>query len=294
MLGLLLMGCLTGKSPAPTLQAPTPQEKPAKTLYSLIDVIEVDGRQGVAVDENAIYISGSKTLSKYTKQGSQVLRLATPLEDYPVPANHIGDIDVYNGELYLGVEWFIDGQGKDIQITIHDANTLALKRSFPFAPSSGQKEVSGIAVDRDHKTVWMASWVGGDSGRHLYEYDLQTGKYLRKVAMDNPPQWIQGVFYHQGSLYLTADDGDAERGEFDNLYKVSLQEETLGMVSLEKKFTEVKRVGEIEGLAFDASNGLLYVHFNRGKRIIQGMPKGLYPGYEKEIHEVYRYKISSP
>jgi hypothetical protein len=30
---------------------------------------------------------------------------------------------------------------------------------------------------------------------------------------------------------------------------------------------------------------------NRGKRIVLGMPKGLYPGYEKEIHEVYVYRI---
>ena len=116
--------------------------------YSLVDVIAVDGRQGVAIDNEFIYISGSKTLSRYTKQGELEIRLETPLENYPIAANHIGDIDVYNGELFLGVEWFVDGEGKDIQITIHDAQTLELKRSFTFEPESGQKEVSGIAVDR--------------------------------------------------------------------------------------------------------------------------------------------------
>jgi len=34
------------------------------------------------------------------------------------------------------------------------------------------------------------------------------------------------------------------------------------------------------------------VHFNRGKRIVQGMPKGLYPGYTEEIHEVYVFTPS--
>jgi len=256
-----------------------------------MNVIEVDGRQGVAVDDSALYISGSTTLSKYNKKGEVQLLLENPLEGYPIPANHIGDIDVYNGEIFLGVEWFVDGEGKDIQITVHDANTLAYKRSFPFEPSSGQREVSGIAVDREHETLWMVSWVGGDSGKHLYEYDLKTGKYLRKVMMDNPPSWIQGVFYYNDALYLTADDGDAEKQAFDNLYKVSLADQTLGVVSLEKTCTEVRRVGEIEGLAFDIEQQHLYIHFNRGKRIIQGMPKGLYPGYEKEIHEIYQYKI---
>ena len=30
---------------------------------------------------------------------------------------------------------------------------------------------------------------------------------------------------------------------------------------------------------------------NRGKRIVLGMPKGLYPGSEREIHELYVYNI---
>ena len=289
MIAFVIFGCLhqtDRKSTVETVAQPKP------LLYSLVDVLEVDGRQGVAVDDSALYISGSTTLSKYTKNGERLLRLDDPLADYPIASNHIGDIDVYNGELFLGVEWFVDGEGKDIQITVHDAETLRYKRSFPFEPSSGQKEVSGIAVDRDHDTLWMASWVGGDSGNHLYEYDLHTGAYLRKIKMDRPPKWIQGIFYFDGDLYLTADDGDAEKNEFDHMYKVSLSESTLGMVSLEKTFHEVRRVGEIEGLAFDRKASTLYVHCNRGKRIIQGMPKGLYPGYKKEIHEIYRYKIS--
>ena len=129
ILSLFFIGCLPNQKPSPQHQpSPTTQQ----TTYSLIDVIAVDGRQGVAIDNEFIYISGSKTLSRYTKQGELELRLETPLENYPIAANHIGDIDVYNGELFLGVEWFVDGEGKDIQITIHDAQTLELKRSFPF------------------------------------------------------------------------------------------------------------------------------------------------------------------
>lgn len=43
----------------------------------------------------------------------------------------------------------MDGVGKDIQIAIHDAETLKFKKSFKFNPDSGQEEVSGICVDRD-------------------------------------------------------------------------------------------------------------------------------------------------
>jgi len=36
----------------------------------------------------------------------------------------------------------------------------------------------------------------------------------------------------------------------------------------------------------------LLVLFNRGARITLGMPKGFYPEYDREIHEVYVYDMS--
>ena len=121
----------------------------------MIDTFEVKGRQGVASDGNYYYVSGSKALYKYDKNGKLLLANETPFDGYPIPANHIGGIDVFNGEIFVSAENFMDGVGKDIQIAIHDAETLKLKRSFSFEPSSGQQEVSGICVDTDKRTVWM-------------------------------------------------------------------------------------------------------------------------------------------
>ena len=64
-----------------------------------------------------------------------------------------------------------------------------------------------------------------------------------------------------------------------------------GKVVLERTFDDVRRAGEIEGLSVDPTTGELLVHFNRGKRIVLGMPKGFYPGYDREIHEVYVYRM---
>lgn len=262
-----------------------------KYTYKMKDSFEVKGRQGIAVDEKFYYVSGSKAIYKYDKQGNLVASNENPFEGYAIPSNHIGDIDVFNGELFISAEWFMDGVGKDIQIAIHDAATLKFKRTFKFEPSSGQEEVSGICVDRDKRTVWMCSWVGENSGRYLYEYSLDTGKYLRKVHLQPVPQWIQGVYYYKGALYVTADDGEADYKEPDNLYRVNITDKTFATVTREKAFTEVKRQGEIEGLAVDSTTGELLVHFNRGARIILGMPKGFYDGYDKEICEVYRFAM---
>lgn len=259
--------------------------------YTLIDSFEVKGRQGITTDGDFYYVSGSKALYKYDKAGKLLLANENPFEGYAIPSNHIGDIDVFGGEIFVSAEYFMDGVGKDIQIAIHDAKTLKLKRTFKFEPSSGQEEVSGICVDRDKRTVWMCSWVGEESGRYLYEYSLDSGEFLRKVHVQPVPQWVQGVFYWQGSLYLTADDGTADLAEPDHLYRVDISDKSYASVVMEKAFTEVKKQGEIEGLAVDPKTGELLVHFNRGARIVLGMGKGLYPGYEREISEVYRFKM---
>lgn len=264
-----------------------------KYEYKLKRSFEVAGRQGIATDGDYYYVSGSTDLFKYSKDGKLLLANKTPFDGYKIPANHIGDIDVHNGELYVSSEWFADGVGKDIQIAVHDAATMKLKRTFPFNADSGQQEVSSIAVDTKRNSVWMASWVGEESGRYLYEYDLTTGKYKRKVHLQPVPQWIQGIYALNGDLYITADDGTADSKEFDHLYRVEIDDsKSDGLVVLEKTFTEFKDFGEIEGLTVDHKTGEFLVHSNRGRKIVLGMPKGFYPGYEREISDIYVYQMT--
>ena len=286
----LFLGALS--CAAPGQAEPRLANQQAKYEYTRIDSIEVKGRQGVASDGNYYYVSGSKALYKYDKNGKLLLANEKPFEGYPIAANHIGGIDVFNGEIFVSAENFMDGVGKDIQIAIHDADTLKLKRTFSFEPSSGQQEVSGICVDTDKRTVWMVSWVGEESGRYIYEYSLDSGKYLRKVHLQPVPQWIQGIHYWKGKLFVTADDGTADLDEPDNLYRVDVTEKSYAPVIRETAYFDVKRQGEIEAGGVDPKTGELLVLFNRGSRIVLGMVKGFYPGYDREISEVYRYKMT--
>ena len=261
--------------------------------YTLSKSVEVKGRQGVCNEGGNYWVSGSKSLAKYDKDWNLLAINEDPFKGYELEVNHIGDIDVYNNELYIGAEYFMDGVGKNIQIAVYDGDTLELKRTFTFEQESGQLECAGIAVDPDTKTVWMCSWVGEESGRYLYKYDLETGKYLGKVHMQMPPQWIQGMAYYNGSFYLTADDGTADDNEPDHLYRTTIKEgSTSCIVTLERTFDDVTRQGEIEGLSFDRTNGKLLMLYNRGARIVLGMPKGFYDGYDHEISEVFVYDIA--
>ena len=256
--------------------------------YELVRVLEVEGRQGIATDGERYFVSGSTAFFVYSKDGELLASNKEPFVDLEKPANHIGDISVHNGELFAGIEWFVDGRGQDIQIAVYDAETLRYKKSIDWEPESGQVEVSALAVDAANSLVWMTDWV---NGTFVYRYNLATDTYAGKLHLRPVPQWQQGIAVFDGSLYITADDGDAEHDEVDNLWKVRADPvATAAYVTHEKAFTEFHRVGEIEGIAFDEAAGEMLVLANRGKRIVLGMPTGLYPGYDREIHEVYIYR----
>jgi hypothetical protein len=257
--------------------------------YELVRVLDVAGRQGIATDGQRYYVSGSTTLYVYSKSGQLLLSNESPFAKLEKPANHIGDISVHEGKLYAGIEWFEDGRGRDIQVAIYDAKTLNYLSSIPWEPKSGQVEVSAVTVDADNGMIWMTDWV---NGTHLYRYDLATHRYAGKLHLRPVPQWQQGIAARDGSLYITADDGDAEDREVDNLWRVTPEpNSTAAYVHHELAFDRFRDVGEIEGIAFDPTNREMLVLSNRGKRIVLGMPKGLYPGYERELHEVYVFRL---
>jgi hypothetical protein len=278
LLLLLLSGCVKGSGPA--------------FRYDLKEAHRVAGRQGVCTENGYYWVSGSRTLTKYDSDWNVVVENQDPFEGYALEVNHIGDIDVYGNELYLGVEYFMDGEGKNIQVAVYDGDTLKLKRVFPFRSDTGQLECSGIAVDPDSRTIYMTSWVDDPSSEFLYMYDLDSGDYKGRLKMEPAPRWLQGIACYEGGLYVTSDDGDADDGAPDHLYRIDVSEgKERGKTVLEKTFDDVTRQGEVEGLTFDRKQRRFLLLYNRGARIIAGMPSGFYEGYDEEISEVFVYDI---
>jgi len=285
--------------------------------YRLKKVIPVLGRQGIAIDKEYYYVSDTKALYKYDKEGHMVMKNLQPFQ-HPEIANHFGDIDIFNGEIYCGVERFEYGRGQNIAVSVYDAETLKWKRDFNWEPGSGQVEVSGIAVDRERKMVWMSDWV---DSRFVYGYSLETGKYYTKMQCRPVPYWCQGICIADSKMLFAADDGEAAYKIADNLYIANLDTvpytglkdgEQLAVVDhkpvktrakiaagaiagrlrLFREMNDFRRAGEIEGLSIDPANDDLVVLNNRGTQIFLGMSQGplTEEGYTAEIHELYIYE----
>ncbi len=285
--------------------------------YRLKKVIPVAGRQGIAIDDDYYYVSCSKVLYKYTKDGELVAQNDKPFAD-PTTANHFGDIDIFEGELYTPVEWFEYGRGQHIKISIYDAETLQWKRDIMWEPASGQVEASGVAIDRERRMVWLSDWV---DSRYVYCYDLETGKYYTKMQCRPVPYWCQGIFIADGKMLFTADDGESTHHIADNIYVADISEIPYtgikegmefsvvdfkpvtkkgkiaagakgGSLELFREMVDFKRAGEIEGLSIDPTNDDLVVLNNRGEQILLGMPQGPFTeeGYTEEIRELYVYE----
>jgi len=172
---------------------------------------------------------------------------------------------------------------------VYDAETLEYRRAIDWNPASGQVEVSAVAVDTGNDVIWMTDWTNGG---YIYRYSLTSGQYSGKMRLEPALSAPQGIAVHGGYLYITTDDGDAELAEADGLWQVRADPVADENKAVRiKAFTEFRRAGEVEGLDFDPANKELVVLNNRGERIIKGMPSGLYPGYDREIHELYIYRL---
>ena len=60
---------------------------------------------------------------------------------------------------------------------------------------------------------------------------------------------------------------------------------------LERSLDDITLQGEIEGISVDRTAKQMLISYNRGARIVLGMPKGFYNGYDREIHEVFAYDM---
>ncbi|ADK68305.1 conserved hypothetical protein [Olsenella uli DSM 7084] len=256
LLALALLGRTSVRGISPARETPT-------RGYVYAGMHEVGGHQGVAYANGSYWVTNNNTILRYDADWDQIDQRDDALADVGGTANHLGDIDVYDGLLYAAAQHFEDGMASDLSIAVYDANTLTLQRDIQVSAASGQTECSGVAVDPAMGSLWLCSWEDGISSQYLYEYDLASGDFRRKVRLVGAPRAVQGVTCRDGALYLSADNGSASVGEPDHIYRVELADGgRSATATLELTLGDIEEDGEAEGLTFNDDARQLVIDYN--------------------------------
>lgn len=197
--------------------------------------------QGVATDGTSWYFSGSVSLEKtdlsYQSLATNLLAIPTSLY-FTKGIDHIGDVDVASGILYVPLEDESKGY-RSPMLARFDLNSLSLKDTFSISTELQSGGVPWVAADTQRQRLVVAEW---DPTTQLNFFDLANVTFHSSLGL-RPPLGvtlgrIQGAGFLEGALYLSSDDSAK------SVYKVIQETGTvLRVVSIATK-------GEIEGMAF--------------------------------------------
>ena len=228
--------------------ATTPTTAPLVAATSTGDqTINPGYRQGVAsLPDGGWVFSGTTVLARTDGALEQQVAdtTAVPDEFLPDGYNHVGDVDVTDGVLYVPLEQ-PDYQRDEQVMACFDPETLTYQDSQPVA----QHHNSFIAVEGD-----LAYSMKGFSGDQILVYRVGescTFEPLDPLHMSVRVNKVQGADVADRALWLSTDDAD--RG----LYRVDLETGTVAPIGA---MSNVADEGEGEGIdATTRPRGLLHV-----------------------------------
>lgn len=228
--------------------ATTPTTAPLVAATSTGDqTINPGYRQGVAsLPDGGWVFSGTTVLARTDGALEQQVAdtTAVPDEFLPDGYDHVGDVDVTDGVLYVPLEQ-PDYQRDEQVMACFDPETLTYQDSQPVA----QHHNSFIAVEGD-----LAYSMKGFSGDQILVYRVGescTFEPLDPLQMSVRVNKVQGADVADGALWLSTDDAD--RG----LYRVDLETGTVAPIGA---MSNVADEGEGEGIdATTRPRGLLHV-----------------------------------
>ena len=254
VLTLLAAGCSSdggegaADDAAPSTTSSPPTTAPRFTATTTGEQVVNPGyRQGVArLDDGGWIFSGTTVLARVDADlvQEQADTTAVPDEFVPDGYDHVGDVDVEDGVLYVPLEQ-PDYQRDEQIMACFDPETLTMTGSQPVA----QRHNSFIAVEGDR-----AYSMKGFSGDQILVYEVGEGctfEPIEPLQLSVRLNRVQGADVAEGALWLATDD--AERG----IYRADLD---TGLVSAIGAMAHVADEGEGEGIdATPTDQGLLHV-----------------------------------
>jgi acyl-CoA thioesterase-1 len=233
MLRLTLLGIAASN----ILQAQT-EAKPGALVPPLVAVSPIKATQGYATDGSVHYMFSSTDIAAYDKDWHLLWQNKSPFESMPPGVAHIGDGDVYQGEIYAPVETYKSCDDNTQQrIAIYDAKDGSFKR---YTDLSGfGHEVSAVTIVPSTQSMYVSSFCESD---RVYQYDLKTMRPLAPLLLSAPITKIQGIAWSEKRKQF-AITSDSPPQKIGYIWGVS----PTGRVSL---LYTIPQTGELEGVDY--------------------------------------------
>jgi len=174
----------------------------------LVAVSPVQALQGYATDGSVHYMFSTNEIAAFDKDWQPLWDNKSPFDGMPAGVGHVGDGDVYRGEIYAPVESYNSCDDNTQQrIAIYGATDGAFKRYIDL--SGYGHEVSSVTIVPSTQSMVVSSFC--DSYR-VYAYDLKTMKPLAPIVLSSPITKIQGIGWSEKrQQFAITSDSSAEK-----------------------------------------------------------------------------------
>lgn len=204
----------------------------------------------VFFDTTSIYMNTGPDLS------NSVTAITTVL---PRGTDHIGDGDYDHGLIYAVIEHWMGCDASNAPVYIEILNPGTMQTVKVSQISNRVPEASSLAVDPDTGEAYVASFCDSKS---LYVFRLSDLSFIRAVKLPLEVQYIQGVAYRQGSLYIASANGA--------LFGLNLADQQMEILM------QMTPPGEYEGIDF---------HGNYLRWLVNGADHS---------HSIYTFSVKQP
>lgn len=202
---------------------------------------QLNSHQGICFDGTFYYTTDTNAIYKWDASWNLIATNSNPVGDIGNGVNHIGDLDVVNGILYVPAENYTNiTTWSNQRLAKFNASTLAFISSTSVSAQAA--EVSGVCYNSEDGYLYVTSYADGSK---FWKYDLNFS-FVTTLSLSSTIGLIQGMTFWEGAYYVNSDPVTAQK----YTYRVEQDGTNSGIVF----GPNVNTAGTWEGITHTASS----------------------------------------
>lgn len=165
----------------------------------------LSSHQGIARDGTYYYSFDTNALKKWNTSWSSITTNTDPNGDVCATCNHVGDGDIYNGQIYIGVEkWNSCADTSAHNIAKFSTTDLSLTSTTDISTTLSGVTVAGVAVDATagaNGTIYIVDYCNSS---YIYRLDLSDYSDLGAITLSSSISNMQGIDVKGNQLYVSS------------------------------------------------------------------------------------------